>query len=126
MKIVLDLAEMRFSERHPDNVAAALYGGFVATYVDDLDAQHLAEKDLLWNEIIPSSSTELDIRQRPNVPPIGIGHSRSLPWAKEIKALVVIPNYEVPTSKARDILPQVYTRADIVRHNALDSSLATS
>ena len=36
------------------------------------------------------------------------------PWAKEIKALVVIPDFAVSTGKARDVMPKSYSRADIV------------
>lgn len=50
----------------------------------------------------------------PPKPPIGIGHYQKFPWAKEIKAIAIIPQFEVPTSKARSVLPATYSRADIV------------
>lgn len=36
------------------------------------------------------------------------------PWAKEIKAIAIIPDFEVATAKARSVLPTAYTRADVV------------
>ncbi|KAI9600191.1 hypothetical protein KEM48_000605, partial [Puccinia striiformis f. sp. tritici PST-130] len=46
--------------------------------------------------------------------PQGIGHYIRLNWAKEIKCLVVVPEFEVSTSKARDVLKDSYSRKDIV------------
>lgn len=36
------------------------------------------------------------------------------PWAKEIKAIAIIPQFEVSTAKARGVLPTTYSRADVV------------
>lgn len=36
------------------------------------------------------------------------------PWAKEIKAIAIIPQFEVATAKARSVLPTDYSRADVV------------
>jgi homoserine kinase len=36
------------------------------------------------------------------------------PWAKEIKAIAIIPEFEVPTAEARSVLPKSYSRADVV------------
>jgi homoserine kinase len=35
-------------------------------------------------------------------------------WAPEIKAIAIIPQFEVSTAKARDVLPTSYSRADLV------------
>jgi homoserine kinase len=45
---------------------------------------------------------------------VGIGHCTKFPWAKEIKALAIIPDFVVPTANARDVLPKQYSRADVV------------
>lgn len=95
-------------------MAAALYGGFIGAYAVNLGSADLAEDAGLQSEGPPASSMKLDIPQLPEVPPIGIGHCENLPLAKEIKALVIIPDFEVPTSKARDVLPKVFTREDVV------------
>jgi homoserine kinase len=39
-------------ERHPDNVAAALYGGFVGTYLNDLSEEDLKRKVMLSERFI--------------------------------------------------------------------------
>lgn len=36
------------------------------------------------------------------------------PWAKEIKAIAIIPHFEVATAEARGVLPNEYSRADVV------------
>ncbi|KAL8700780.1 MAG: hypothetical protein Q9201_005261 [Fulgogasparrea decipioides] len=38
-------------ERHPDNVAAALFGGFVGTYLRDLDPEDMARKEIPLSEV---------------------------------------------------------------------------
>lgn len=97
-------------ERHPDNVAAALMGGFVASYLRELDP-----KDM---EGVPASESFLDGVVDKNValpqPPVGIGHYVRLQWAKEIKAIAIVPNFEVATAKARSVLPDHYERKDVV------------
>jgi hypothetical protein len=51
---------------------------------------------------------------RPPEPPHGIGHHIKFPWAPEIKAVAIIPEFEVPTAKAREVLPAQYPRTDVV------------
>lgn len=36
------------------------------------------------------------------------------PWAKELKAIAIIPNFEVATAAARGVLPDSYSRQDVV------------
>lgn len=45
---------------------------------------------------------------------MNIGHHIKFPWAKEIKAVAIIPNFQVPTAKAREVLPKEYPRQDVV------------
>ncbi|KAJ5150497.1 Homoserine kinase [Penicillium coprophilum] len=87
-------------ERHPDNVAASLFGGFVGTYLNELKPEDVARKE------IPLSETP--------EPPMAIGHYRKFNWAPEIKAIAIIPNFVVPTANARNVLPETYSRADVV------------
>lgn len=35
-------------------------------------------------------------------------------WAPELKAIAIIPQFEVSTAKAREVLPASYTRPDVV------------
>jgi homoserine kinase len=45
---------------------------------------------------------------------VGIGHYIRYGWAREIKAIAIIPDFEVPTAKARDALPKQYSSKDLV------------
>jgi len=101
-------------ERHPDNVAAALYGGFVGTYLNDLSPEDTSRKEIPLSEVLPAPAGGLDTGIAPPEPPIGIGHYMKFPWAPEIKAIAIIPQFEVSTAKARDVLPTTYSRADLV------------
>ncbi|KAH6724689.1 ribosomal protein S5 domain 2-type protein [Leptodontidium sp. 2 PMI_412] len=101
-------------ERHPDNVAAALYGGFVGTYLNDLSPEDTSRKEIPLSEVLPEPAGGLDTGFAPPEPPIGIGHYMKFPWAKEIKAIAIIPHFEVATAKARSVLPTSYSRADVV------------
>ncbi|KAI1439179.1 GHMP kinase [Xylaria sp. CBS 124048] len=100
-------------ERHPDNVGAALFGGFVGTYLKPLAPADVARVEIPLSEVLPAPAGGLDTGERPPEPPFGIGHHIKFPWAKEIKAVAIIPNFEVPTAKAREVLPKVYPRQDV-------------
>jgi homoserine kinase len=101
-------------ERHPDNVAAALYGGFVGTYLNDLSPEDTERKEIPLSEVLPELEAGVDTGLEPPKPPVGIGHYMKFPWAKEIKAIAIIPQFEVATAKARSVLPTSYSRADVV------------
>ncbi|KAJ9626639.1 homoserine kinase, variant [Exophiala oligosperma] len=101
-------------ERHPDNVAAALYGGFVGTYLNELDPDDMARKEVPLSEVLPQPAGGVDTGLTPPIPPENIGHYRRFDWAKEIKALAIIPDFEVSTAKAREVLPKSYTRQDMI------------
>lgn len=102
------------TERHPDNVAASLFGGFVGTYLNELKPEDVARKEIPLSEVLPAPAGGLDTGKRPPEPPIGIGHYRKFQWAKEIKAIAIIPDFVVPTANARSVLPTSYSRADVV------------
>lgn len=101
-------------ERHPDNIAAALYGGFVGTYLNDLDPEAMARKEIPLSEVLPEPAGGVDTGLQPPEPPLDIGHYRRFRWAKEIKAVAIIPHFEVSTAKAREVLPKMYSRQDMV------------
>ncbi|KZZ86842.1 homoserine kinase [Ascosphaera apis ARSEF 7405] len=101
-------------ERHPDNVAAALYGGFVGTYLNELKPEDLAWKEIPLSEVLPAPAGGLDTGRRPPEPPLNIGHYKQFPWSKKIKAITIIPDFELMTAKAREVLPETYSRADVV------------
>lgn len=101
-------------ERHPDNVAAALYGGFVGTYLNELDPDDMARKEVPLSEVLPQPAWGIVTGLTPPIPPENIGHYRRFNWAKELKAVAIIPDFELSTAKAREVLPQRYSRPDMV------------
>lgn len=95
-------------ERHPDNVAPALFGGFVASFLRELEPEELDPPS------IPRSEPTRNGAAQPPTPITDIGHYIQLGWTKEIKAIAVIPDFEVATEDARAVLPDMYQRADVV------------
>lgn len=91
-----------------------MYGGFVGTYLNDLSPEDTERKEIPLSEVLPEPAGGIDTGFNPPEPPIGIGHYMKFPWAKEIKAIAIIPRFEVSTAKARNVLPATYTRADVV------------
>jgi homoserine kinase len=101
-------------ERHPDNVAAALYGGFVGTYLNELNPEDMARKEVPLSEVLPQPAGGIDTGLRPPIPPENIGHFRRFNWCPDIKAIAIVPDFEVSTAKAREVLPKTYSRSDMV------------
>ncbi|KAI9797229.1 MAG: Trihydroxynaphthalene reductase [Candelina submexicana] len=101
-------------ERHPDNVAAALYGGFVGTYLNELDSADIQRTEIPLSEVLPEPAGGEDTGLKPPEPPFGIGHYIKFAWAPEIKAIAIIPDFQVSTAKAREALPTVYDRKDLI------------
>jgi homoserine kinase len=113
-------------ERHPDNVAAALYGGFVGTYLNELNEEDLRRKEIPLSEVLPEPAGGIDTGLRPPEPPLNIGHYKKFRWANEIKCIAVIPDFEVSTASARGVLPNSYSRADMVFNMQRIALLATA
>jgi homoserine kinase len=101
-------------ERHPDNVTAAMIGGFVGSYLRELDPVDMERKEIPLAEVLPAPAGGIDTGLKPPVPPVGIGHYIRYGWAKEIKAIAIIPDFEVPTATARGALPKQYSSKDLV------------
>jgi len=101
-------------ERHPDNVMAAMMGGFVGSYLRELDPIDTERKEIPLAEVLPEPAGGLNTGLRPPEPPVGIGHYIKFGWAKEIKAIAIIPQFEVSTATAREVLPTQYSRADMI------------
>ena len=104
-------------QRHPDNVAAALYGGFVGSFLRTLDPKDTARKEIPLSEVLPEPAGGVDTGLRVEKPPVGIGSYHKFRWTPEIKALVIIPDFKVDTAKARGVLPLTYSREDAVRNS---------
>ena len=111
---MLDFALM--VERHPDNVTAALVGGFVGSYLRELDSADTEAASVPLAEVLPEYPPDAgeDWGLNPPKPPFGIGHYVRFGWSKSIKAIAIIPRFELSTAKAREVLPQEYSRKDLV------------
>ncbi|KAI0296702.1 homoserine kinase [Russula brevipes] len=103
---MLDYALM--VERHPDNVTAALVGGFVGSYLRELDPSATQAASVPLSEVLPEYPPDAgpDWGRDPPLPPVGIGHY--------IRAVAIIPRFELSTATAREVLPQSYSRKDVV------------
>lgn len=127
---LLDFALM--VERHPDNVTAALVGGFVGSYLRELDKAATEAASVPLSEVLPEYPADAgeDWGKDPPMPPLGIGHFVKFGWAKEIRALAIIPRFELSTAKAREVLPESYSRKDVIfnmqRLAVLTTALAQS
>ena len=111
---ILDFALM--VERHPDNVTAALVGGFVGSYLRELDAAATEAASVPLSEVLPEYPPDAgeEWGLHPPKPPIGIGHYVRFGWSESIKAVAIIPRFELSTASARQVLPQSYSRKDLV------------
>jgi len=111
---MLDFALM--VERHPDNVTAALVGGFVGSYLRELDRTAMEAASIPLSEVLPEYPPDAseDWGKEPPMPPHGIGHFVKFGWSPSIRALAIIPRFELSTAKAREVLPQMYSRKDLV------------
>ncbi|KAI0705894.1 GHMP kinase [Cytidiella melzeri] len=111
---LLDFALM--VERHPDNVTAALVGGFVGSYLRELDSAATEAASVPLSEVLPEYPPDAgeDWGLHPPLPPLGIGHYVRFGWSKSIKAVAIIPRFELSTAKAREVLPLQYSRKDLV------------
>ncbi|QDS70512.1 hypothetical protein FKW77_010241 [Venturia effusa] len=113
-------------ERHPDNVAAALYGGLVAAYLNELDPKDTERIEIPLSEVLPAPAGGIDTGLKPPEPPYNIGHYKKFKWAPEIKCVAIIPEFEVPTAEARKVLPTMYSRKDLIFNLQRMALLATS
>ncbi|PPQ98896.1 hypothetical protein CVT24_003527 [Panaeolus cyanescens] len=111
---LLDFALM--VERHPDNVTAALVGGFVGSYLKELDQEASEAASVPLAEVLPEYPPDAgeEWGLNPPQPPYGIGHYVRFSWSESIKAVAIIPRFELSTAKARGVLPTSYSRKDLV------------
>ena len=102
------------AERHPDTVAAALYGALVGSYLKELNPEDMKRREIPLAEVLPAPQGGEDTGLTPPIPPLDIGKHIRFPWAKEIKCIAIIPDFEVSTAKARSVLPTSYEKADVI------------
>jgi homoserine kinase len=91
-----------------------MIGGFVGSYLRELDPKDMERKEIPLAEVLPAPAGGVDTGLKPPVPPVGIGHYIRYGWAEEIKAIAIIPDFEVPTATARGALPNQYSAKDLV------------
>ncbi|ORY69146.1 homoserine kinase [Leucosporidium creatinivorum] len=121
-------------ERHPDNVTAALVGGFTGSFLRILDPSELSPSSIPLAEVLPAypanAGPPLPGQEKPPQPPTNVGRHVKYGFSKDIGVVVVVPKFEVATSKARGALPEAYPRADVVfnlqRLAVLTASLSAS
>ncbi|EST08839.1 GHMP kinase N-terminal domain protein [Kalmanozyma brasiliensis GHG001] len=103
-------------ERHPDNVTAALMGGFVGSYLLELSPAEEERRDVPLSEVIPEypPNASFDWGTNPPSPPKNIGHYIRFGWAPEIKVIAIIPDFQVSTASARSVLPETYSKKDLI------------
>ncbi|ODV86903.1 hypothetical protein CANARDRAFT_6473 [[Candida] arabinofermentans NRRL YB-2248] len=96
-------------ERHPDNITAAMMGGFVGSYLRQLTDDEYSKVHCPLEQIL-----DTDIESTPNNAPVDIGRHVKYSWSSSIKCICIIPQFEVATSLSRSVLPTDYSRADVV------------
>ncbi|XZN92416.1 MAG: homoserine kinase [Microcoleus sp.] len=94
-------------EGHPDNVVPALLGGC-----------RLAASDALTDEgnhrgIAPTQNQDF-VGVVPPCLPRGSWQICDIPWHPNIVPVVAIPDFELSTAEARQVLPTDYSRADAI------------
>ncbi|CAI5760111.1 unnamed protein product [Candida verbasci] len=107
-------------ERHPDNIAPTMLGGFIGSYLNDG-----VNNDIPLDYILPTDSTPKD-KIVTNQPQENIGEYLPYNWNKKIKCITIIPNFEVSTDLSRSVLPDSYSRLDVVYNLQRISTLITS
>lgn len=103
-------------EGHPDNIAASLYGGLVVTVQKRPPHQrhvHADEDGIPSSEVLPEAPRVDTGFESPEEQYI-MGISRRFTLSKELKAIVIIPSFEVSTAVARAALPKAYSESDAV------------
>ncbi|KAI8920866.1 ribosomal protein S5 domain 2-type protein [Powellomyces hirtus] len=106
-------------EGHPDNVTASLLGGFCSSYL----AVNVTKECAMLHALDPSEycsegNNADGVPKRASdlpLPPIeNIGRHVKLPLSKSIRAVVIIPQFELSTKLARSVLPEAYSRSDVI------------
>lgn len=96
-------------ERHPDNIAAALFGGLTGAFMDN------ARIEIPLSEILPKLSGGTDVGLLPiHKPPLALGSYHQYRLNPDIKAILVIPAFHLKTAEARSQLPHSYPREDVI------------
>ncbi|ODQ77121.1 hypothetical protein BABINDRAFT_163849 [Babjeviella inositovora NRRL Y-12698] len=101
-------------ERHPDNITAAMMGGFCGSYLRDMSAEDVLLRDVPLSEVLPEKKPEPTSSVAPQEPPQDIGRHVKYHWNPAVKCIAIIPQFEVSTASSRAVLPDSYLRADVI------------
>ncbi|CUM56613.1 unnamed protein product [Debaryomyces tyrocola] len=101
-------------ERHPDNIAASMLGGFVGSYMNELSPEESEAKNVPLEFILPKPGKTPKEKYITEEPPKNIGEYLQYNWSKKIRCVAIIPDFEVPTDESRAVLPELYNKQDIV------------
>lgn len=101
-------------ERHPDNITAAMMGGFCGSFLRDLTTQEMERREIPLSEVLPEPSGGEDTGLVPPLPPSDIGRHVKYQWNPAIKCIAIIPQFELSTADSRGVLPKAYTTHDLV------------
>lgn len=113
-------------ERHPDNITAAMIGGFVGSFLRELSPSDLERVEIPLAEVLPEPAGGKDTGLVPPEPPRNISHHIKYDWNDKVKAVAIIPDFEVSTSDSRGVLPGAYTRQDAIYNLQRLSVLTTA
>lgn len=101
-------------ERHPDNITAAMMGGFCGSFLRDLTPQEVERREIPLAEVLPEPSGGEDTGLVPPLPPTDIGRHVKYQWNPAIKCTAIIPQFELSTADSRGVLPKAYPTQDLV------------
>ncbi|EDO18499.1 hypothetical protein Kpol_1032p96 [Vanderwaltozyma polyspora DSM 70294] len=101
-------------ERHPDNITAAMMGGFCGSFLRDLTPQEMERREIPLSEVLPEPSGGENTGLVPPLPPTDIGRHVKYSWNSKIKCIAIVPNFELSTADSRSVLPKAYTTSDLV------------
>jgi homoserine kinase len=93
-------------EGHPDNVSASFIGGITASYLN----RNIYEQHVLVDSVKEFNESDDSLPRLDST----LCTTIQIPMNKEIRAVVCIPKFELKTSLARSVLPDSYSRADVV------------
>ena len=92
-------------ERHPDNITAAMMGGFCGSFLRDLTPQEVERREIPLAEVLPEPSGGEDTGLVPPLPPTDIGRHVKYQWNPAIKCTAIIPQFELSTADSRGVQP---------------------
>ena len=82
--------------------------------LNNLSKDDLARREIPLSEVLPAPAGGIDTGHQPPEPPLNIGHPVQFKWAEEIKAVVIIPDFQVSTANAREVVPKNISIEDAV------------